>query len=219
MTTDTDTEALQQMATQKLAGVVQAAIYDLSDGRRFPDLMAAVVELERRAEHAAAKADAAHVGTPEAWINWNAATETTLRAAQPAPQPAAQQGKPSEYPPELKTEGEHKAYCFGWWKALEVHRRSNTTDATRHKIINDGEAALDAAGAPAGTLVERIGALGEDAARLDWLTFNISGKALRDIGVIWSEHGDARRAIDAARTQTEIDMIGAQSTGAGANHA
>ena len=26
-------------------------------------------------------------------------------AAQPAPQPAAQQGKPSEYPPEFKTEG------------------------------------------------------------------------------------------------------------------
>ncbi len=77
------------------------------------------------------------------------------------------------------------------------------TDATLHKIIASVEAALDAAGAPAGTLVERIGALGEDAARLDWLTFNISGKALRDIGVIWSEHGDARRAIDAARTQQE----------------
>ena len=43
----------------------------------------------------------------------------------------------------------------------------------------------------------------EDARRLDWLTFNIGGKALRDIGVIWSEHGDARRAIDAARAQQE----------------
>lgn len=123
----TETEVLQQMATQKLAGFVQAAIYDLSDGRRFPDLMAAVVELARRAEHAAAKADAAR----------------------------------------------------------------------------EAQATKDA----------------EDARRLDWLTFNISGKALRDIGVIWSEHGDARRAIDAARTQTEIDMIGTQSTGAGANHA
>ena len=59
----TETEVLQQMATQKLAGFVQAAIYDLSDGRRFPDLMAAVVELARRAEHAAAKADAARTQT------------------------------------------------------------------------------------------------------------------------------------------------------------
>ena len=42
-----------------------------------------------------------------------------------------------------------------------------------------------------------------DAERLDWLTFNLSGKALRDIGVVWSEHGDARRAIDAARTAQE----------------
>lgn len=42
-----------------------------------------------------------------------------------------------------------------------------------------------------------------DTERLDWLTFNISGKALRDIGVIWSEHGDARRAIDAARAAKE----------------
>ncbi len=37
-----------------------------------------------------------------------------------------------------------------------------------------------------------------DTERLDWLTFNLSGKALRDIGVLWSEYGDARRAIDAA---------------------
>ena len=42
-----------------------------------------------------------------------------------------------------------------------------------------------------------------DAARLDWLTFNLSGKALRDIGVVWSEHGDARRAIDAALAAQE----------------
>lgn len=42
-----------------------------------------------------------------------------------------------------------------------------------------------------------------DAERLDWLTFNLSGKALRDIGVVWSEHGDARRAIDAARAAQE----------------
>ena len=37
-----------------------------------------------------------------------------------------------------------------------------------------------------------------DAERLDWLTFNISGKALRDIGVMWGEHTNARAAIDAA---------------------
>ncbi len=42
-----------------------------------------------------------------------------------------------------------------------------------------------------------------DAARLDWLTFNLSGKALRDIGVVWSQHGDARRAIDAASAAQE----------------
>jgi len=41
-------------------------------------------------------------------------------------------------------------------------------------------------------------ALADDATRLDWLTFHISGKALRDIGVVWSEHRDARNAIDAA---------------------
>lgn len=38
-----------------------------------------------------------------------------------------------------------------------------------------------------------------DTERLDWLTFNLSGSALRAIGVVWSEHADARRAIDAAR--------------------
>lgn len=42
-----------------------------------------------------------------------------------------------------------------------------------------------------------------DTERLDWLTFNISGKVLRDIGVLWSEYGDARRAIDAARSQAK----------------
>ena len=42
-----------------------------------------------------------------------------------------------------------------------------------------------------------------DTERLNWLTFNLSGKALRDIGVVWSEHGDARRAIDAARAAQE----------------
>ena len=42
-----------------------------------------------------------------------------------------------------------------------------------------------------------------DTERLNWLTFNLSGKALRNIGVVWSEHGDARRAIDAARAAQE----------------
>ena len=37
-----------------------------------------------------------------------------------------------------------------------------------------------------------------DTERLDWLTFNLSGKALRDIGVVWSEHSNARAAIDEA---------------------
>lgn len=44
----------------------------------------------------------------------------------------------------------------------------------------------------------RNATLTDDAARLDWLTFHLPGKALRDIGVVWAEHGDARRAIDAA---------------------
>lgn len=43
----------------------------------------------------------------------------------------------------------------------------------------------------------------EDAARLDWLTFNLSGAALRAIGVEWPERGDARKAIDAARAKQE----------------
>lgn len=48
----------------------------------------------------------------------------------------------------------------------------------------------------------------EDSARLDWLTFNLSGAALRAIGVEWSEHGDARRAIDAARAAKEGEHDG-----------
>lgn len=47
-------------------------------------------------------------------------------------------------------------------------------------------------------LEAQVQALSLDAERLDWLTFHLSGKALRDIGVIWSEHADARAAIDAA---------------------
>lgn len=47
-------------------------------------------------------------------------------------------------------------------------------------------------------LEAQVQALSLDAGRLDWLTFHLSGKALRDIGVIWSEHADARAAIDAA---------------------
>lgn len=47
-----------------------------------------------------------------------------------------------------------------------------------------------------------------DSARLDWLTFNLSGAALRAIGVEWSEHGDARRAIDAARAAKEGEHDG-----------
>lgn len=43
----------------------------------------------------------------------------------------------------------------------------------------------------------------DDAARLDWLTFNLSGAALRAIGVEWPERGDARKAIDAARAKQE----------------
>lgn len=122
-------------------------------------------------------------------------------AWQEAPQPAAQQGEPFGY---------FRAEPFGWTDCAEgdegavaLYEKAGATDATLHKTIASVEAALDAAGAPAGTLVDRIAAMGRDAGRLDWLTFNISGKALRDIGVIWSEHGDARRAIDAARAQQE----------------
>ena len=94
-------------------------------------------------------------------------------------------------------------------------------EATLHKIIASVEAALDAAGAPAGTLVERIGALAEDAARWRFSVTYRDDLRMNWLVVYdeWDGDGDARRAIDAARTQTEIDMIGTQSTGAGANHA
>ena len=137
-------------------------------------------------------------------LNTAHAFASRVLAGQPAPQPAAQQGEPFGY---------FRAEPFGWTDCAEgdegavaLYEKAGVTDATLHKIIASVEAALDAAGAPAGTLVDRIVALGkdaEDAGRLDWLTFNIGGKALRDIGVIWSEHGDARRAIDAARTQQD----------------
>ncbi len=96
-----------------------------------------------------------------------AATETTLRAGQEAPQPAAQQGD---------------GWRDGLWQVAE---------------------ALGCLPCSFDEMLLKARAAAEDAARLDWLTFNISGKALRDIGVIWSEHGDARRAIDAARTQQD----------------
>ncbi len=156
-------------------------------------------------------------------------------APQRAPQPAAQQGEPLvRYCPGCGSigpvEAKYRDCCpdgnearlipqalaekcrdtfriaIGNLTAAHPSTPAAKANTALHKIIAGVEAALDAAGAPAGTLVERIGALAkdaEDARRLDWLTFNISGKALRDIGVIWSEHGDARRAIDAARTQQD----------------
>ena len=151
------------------------------------DLRAQLAEAQKDAEPAAQQGDNIAVrvcrsvaelpdrDSPEGWPEAMLVTHEELHAIvlgalnDDQPTTAATQGEPSEYPPEFKTEGEHKAYCFGWWKALEVNQRANTTDATLHKIIASVEAALDAAGAPAGKLVERIGALGEDAARLDWL--------------------------------------------------
>lgn len=67
------------------------------------------------------------------------------------------------------------------------------------------EAALDAAGAPAGTLVERIGALAEDAAR--W-RFSVTYRDdLRMSWLVvydeWDGDGDFTEAIDAARTQQD----------------
>lgn len=54
------------------------------------------------------------------------------------------------------------------------------------------------------------GEVGRDTARLDWLTFNLSGASLRAIGVIWSEHGDARRAIDAAMSASAAKTEGGE---------
>ena len=79
-------------------------------------------------------------------------------APKPAPQPAAQQGEPFGY---------FRAEPFGWTDCAEsdegavaLYEKAGAADATLHKIIAGVEAALDAAGAPAVTLVERIGALG-----------------------------------------------------------
>lgn len=58
-------------------------------------------------------------------------------------------------------------------------------DALNVTILHDAPAAIEA--------------LRADPERLDWLTFNLPGGALRAIGVQWGEHAEARAAIDAAR--------------------
>ena len=78
-------------------------------------------------------------------------------------------------------------------------------EATLHKIIASVEAALDAAGAPAGTLVERIGALGEDAARWRFSVADGGNQRMSWLDVYddWDGDGDFTAAIDAARTQQD----------------
>ena len=85
------------------------------------------------------------------------------------------------------------------------------------------------------TLSAQLAKAQRDSERLDWMIEQCAyvvrdpdccdGYWLnypRKDGPLWvqtTEHETPRAAIDAARTQTEIDMIGTQSTGAGANHA
>ena len=101
------------------------------------------------------------------------------------------------------TDALRRAFSLGqiyWQQAdseyISQHRKVDATRAKFQELCERTEDTID-------TLRAQLAEAQKDARRLDWLTFNISGKALRDIGVIWSEHGDARRAIDAARAQQE----------------
>ena len=120
-----------------------------------------------------------------------------------ATQPAAQQGEPFGY---------FRAEPFGWTDCAEgdegavaLYEKAGATDATLHKIIASVEAALDAAGAPAGTLVDRIGALAEDAARWRFSVADGGNQRMSWLDVYdeWDGDGDFTAAIDAARAQQE----------------
>ena len=68
---------------------------------------------------------------------------------------------------------------------------------TARRERDDAKAALAAAEARNATLTD-------ESARLDWLLLHLPGKALRAVGVMWDERGDARLAIDAARAAASI---------------
>ena len=136
-------------------------------------------------------------------LNTAHAFASRVLAGQEAPQPAAQQGEPFGY---------FRAEPFGWTDCAEgdegavaLYEKASATDATLHKIIAGAEAALDAAGAPAGTLVERIGALAEDAARWRFSVADGGNQRMSWLDVYddWDGDGDFTAAIDTARTQQE----------------
>lgn len=103
-------------------------------------------------------------------------------------------------PETLESDTEESGWADeGWYEESEAYEYLMPLDGKPTHWMSlppspDGEAPQPAPAAQGDAL---------DTERLDWLTFNISGKALRDIGVICSEHGDARRAIDAARSQAK----------------
>lgn len=108
--------------------------------------------------------------------------------------------------------GYFRAEPFGWTDCAEgdegavaLYEKAGVTDATLHKIIASVEAALDAAGAPAGTLVERIGALAEDAARWRFSVADGGNQRMSWLDVYddWDGDGNFTAAIDAARTKQE----------------
>ena len=81
----------------------------------------------------------------------------------------------------------------------QQHTKSDALSMTMAELHDDVELVIRAP-QPAAQAQDA-----DDTARLDWLTFNLSGAALRAIGVEWSEHRDARRAIDAAITAQQGD--------------
>ena len=108
--------------------------------------------------------------------------------------------------------GHFRPTPFGWTDCAEgdegavaLYEKAGVTDATLHKIIYNVEAALDAAGAPVGALVERIGALAEDAARWRFSVTYRDDLRMNWLVVYdeWDGDGDFTAAIDAARTQQD----------------
>lgn len=138
---------------------------------------------------------------------------------QPATQPAVEQGEPF---------GDMLAQIAAEFRSMTPEQRKQALDASKdhdlaiairalneaptdahlHQIINDLEAALDEAGAPAGTMVDRIAALGEDAARWRFSVTYRDDLRMNWLVVYdeWDGDGDFTAAIDAAREAQPTDL-------------